>query len=138
MVLDITGQVNGITHLIWREDTNFIRCNDYISIYLVRYHNAFLFAHGGVSCTITHNVLLYIYLKNRIKIKPRIYTTDLLQNIIRVITKLPNSEQSSKRKVKTHMYVDRQNQSTTGKLWKPYWPWLGTGISKEMVSWIRF
>ena len=34
----------------------------------------------------------------------------------RVITKLPNSEQSSKGKVKTHKYINRQNQSTTGKL----------------------
>ena len=37
---------------------------------------------------------------------------------IRVITKLPNSEQSYKGKVKTHNYINRQNQSTTGKLWK--------------------
>ena len=51
---------------------------------------------------------------------------------IRVITKLPNSEQSYKGKVKTHKYINRQNQSTTGKLWKPEWPWLGTGISKEV------
>jgi hypothetical protein len=36
--------------------------------------------------------------------------------IIRVITKLPNSEQSYKGKVKTHNYINRQNQSTTGKL----------------------
>jgi hypothetical protein len=35
---------------------------------------------------------------------------------IRVITKLPNSEQSSKGKDKTHKYINRQNQSTTGKL----------------------
>ena len=35
---------------------------------------------------------------------------------IRLITKLPNSEQSYKGKVKTHMYINRQNQSTTGKL----------------------
>ena len=35
---------------------------------------------------------------------------------IRVITKLPNSEQSYKGKVKTHNYTNRQNQSTTGKL----------------------
>jgi hypothetical protein len=35
---------------------------------------------------------------------------------IRVITKLPNSEQSYKEKVKTHKYTNRQNQSTTGKL----------------------
>jgi hypothetical protein len=38
---------------------------------------------------------------------------------IRVITKLPNSEQSYKGKVKTHNYINRQNQSATGKLWKP-------------------
>jgi hypothetical protein len=35
---------------------------------------------------------------------------------IRVITKLPNSEQSYKGKVKTHNYLNRQDQSTTGKL----------------------
>ena len=35
---------------------------------------------------------------------------------IRVITKLPNSKQSSKGKVKTHKYINRQNQTTTGKL----------------------
>jgi hypothetical protein len=32
---------------------------------------------------------------------------------IRVTTKLPNSEQSYKGKVKTHKYINRQNQSTT-------------------------
>jgi len=36
-----------------------------------------------------------------------------------IITKLPNSEQSSKGKVKTLKYINRQNQSTTGKLGKP-------------------
>jgi hypothetical protein len=35
---------------------------------------------------------------------------------IRIITKLPNSEQSYKGKVKTHKYINRKNQSTTGKL----------------------
>jgi hypothetical protein len=39
-----------------------------------------------------------------------------LSSDIRVITKLPNSEQSYKGKVKTHNYINRQNQSTTGKL----------------------
>ena len=29
------------------------------------------------------------------------------------------TEQSYKGKVKTHNYINRQNQSTTGKLWKP-------------------
>jgi len=35
---------------------------------------------------------------------------------IRVITKLPNSEQSNKGKVKPHKFINTQNQSTTGKL----------------------
>jgi hypothetical protein len=35
---------------------------------------------------------------------------------ISVITKLPNSEQSYKGKVKTHNYINRQNQTTPGKL----------------------
>jgi len=41
---------------------------------------------------------------------------------IRVITKLPNTEQSSKGKGKTHKSTNRQDQSTTGKLGKPQWP----------------
>ena len=40
----------------------------------------------------------------------------IIMRLIRVITKLPNSEQSYKGKVKTHKYINRQNQSTTGKL----------------------
>ena len=30
--------------------------------------------------------------------------------------KIPNSEQSYNGKIKTHNYINRQNQSTTGKL----------------------
>jgi hypothetical protein len=37
---------------------------------------------------------------------------EILEKVdIRVITKLPNSEQSYKGKVKTHKYINRQNQS---------------------------
>jgi hypothetical protein len=40
-----------------------------------------------------------------------------MKNIsIRVITQLPNSEQSSEGKVKTRKYLNRQNQSTIRKL----------------------
>ena len=39
--------------------------------------------------------------------------------VLKVITKLPNSEQFSKGKVKTHKNINRQSQSTTGKLGKP-------------------
>ena len=41
---------------------------------------------------------------------------NLARWFIKVITKLPNSEQSYKGKVKTHNYINRQNKSTTGKL----------------------
>ena len=45
-----------------------------------------------------------------------IYEVCYTAYFIRVITKLPNSEQYYKGKVKTHKYINRQNQSTTGKL----------------------
>ena len=41
---------------------------------------------------------------------------------ISVITKSPNTEQSSKGKGKTHMSKNRKYQSTTGKVGKPQWP----------------
>ena len=37
---------------------------------------------------------------------------------IKVITKLPNSEQSYKGKVKTHNYINRQNQKIEKKIVK--------------------
>ena len=49
----------------------------------------------------------YFFSETNKFIEPKLY-------IIRVITKLPNSEQSYKGKVKTHNYINRQNQSTTG------------------------
>jgi hypothetical protein len=62
------------------------------------------------------------------------YSTLLYEFSTALTTILPNTEQSSKGKVKTHKSTNRQNQSTTGKLGKPQWPRLGTGISKEMVG----
>ena len=79
---------------------------------------------------------LYIHVYEIMKRKFELWWSTILP--IRVITKLPNTDQSSKGKVKTHTSTNRQNQSTTGKLAKPQWPWLGTRISKEMVGWIRF
>jgi hypothetical protein len=46
---------------------------------------------------------------------PKGYSKAAIQPI-RVITKLPNTEQSCKGKGKTHKSTNRQNQSTTGKL----------------------
>ena len=55
----------------------------------------------------------YLDLSQNVKIRDVPYS---LKSPIKVITKLPNSEQSYKGKVKTHNYINRQNQSTTGKL----------------------
>ena len=50
---------------------------------------------------------------------------------IRVITKLPNSEQSYKGKVKTHKYINRQNQSTTTNCENRSDPDLGQAFLKK-------
>ena len=65
-------------------------------------------------------------MRERLEIKEKMHkwkkrttsTVRLWSQHIRVITKLPNSEQFYKAKVKTHNCINRQNQSTTGKLWK--------------------
>ena len=74
---------------------------------------------------------------HRVKLSVHI-STNWLWRQIREITKLPNIEQSSKGKGKTHWLTNRQNQSTIGQLGEPQWSWLSTGISKEMVVLIRF
>ena len=64
---------------------------------------------------------------------------------IRVITKLPNSKQSYKRKVKTHNYINRQNQSTTEKLWRKFQIFIflivhinvNTGVFCLIISYLR-
>ena len=66
--------------------------------------------HLTIYLSIWLSICLYIYIS---------YSTSLWRRQIKVITKLPNSEQSYKGKVKTHNYINRQNQSRTGKLWKP-------------------
>jgi hypothetical protein len=53
---------------------------------------------------------------NPIKQPNQIPIVFIIIHIIRVITKLPNAEQSYKGKVKTHKNINRQNQLTTGKL----------------------
>ena len=59
----------------------------------------------------------------RLQFLPRNQRTLMLiaktNKYIRVITKLPNSEQSYKGKVKTHKYINRQNQSNNRKIGKP-------------------
>ena len=59
----------------------------------------------------------------RLQFLPRNQRTLMLiaktNKYIRVITKLPNSEQSYKGKVKNHKYINRQNQSNNRKIGKP-------------------
>ena len=51
-----------------------------------------------------------------LRYKTELEKATIQSKVNKVITKLPNSEQSYKGKVKTHNYINRQNQSTTGKL----------------------
>ena len=60
-----------------------------------------------------HGIKIYVMFRTYPPFFP--YTTIFkvyTHSQIRVITKLPNSEQSNKGKVKTHKYINRQNQST--------------------------
>ena len=50
------------------------------------------------------------------KSKLNLFNDEIYCLKIRVITKLPNTEQSVNGKGKTHKSTNRQNQSTTGKL----------------------
>ena len=59
---------------------------------------------------------VHISVEGCTKIRDEIVTFFDSDKVIKVITKLPNSEQSYKGKVQTHNYINRQNQSTTGKL----------------------
>ena len=70
-----------------------------------------------IGFTTTYVIGAYHY--KRCEIESRSGKVFSIHHYIRVITKLPNSGQSYKGKVKTHNYINRQNQSTTGKLWKP-------------------
>ena len=67
----------------------------------------------NTECTY-HCIIMHIFEKQKQKEKQSIIK--LNKQSIKVITKLPNSEQSYKGKVQTHNYINRQNQSTTGKL----------------------
>jgi hypothetical protein len=64
---------------------------------------------------IAHNPSLnnFLFVDKTNKDKLVMKLSDAVTISIRVITKLPNSEQSYKGKVKTHKYINRQNQSTT-------------------------
>ena len=68
-------------------------------------------AHGGFQPISPDMASFGMYLSTLMAL----FWTEFMQEI-RVITKLPNSEQSYKGKVKTQNYINRQNQSTTGKL----------------------
>ena len=58
----------------------------------------------------------YAQYRNIGKPNKLLYEPGKWQIKVHVITTLPNSEQSSEGKVKTHKYINRQDQSTTGKL----------------------
>jgi hypothetical protein len=79
-------------HWVWCCYDNCFTCFVRFRFYVIINWHFQLFWWYGISCFSFH-LMLYK---------------------IRVITKLPNSEQSYKGKVKTPKYINRQNQSTTG------------------------
>ena len=85
--------------------------------------NLAVFCNGSCCPKLSHNsfwIDVLLMLSNQIVIiMCCILSLSSSIRLIRVITKLPNSEQSDKGKVNTHNYINRQNQSTIGKLWKP-------------------
>ena len=89
--------------------------------FLIRVYSV-LMSNDKVRSPLTDMINIFLTLHEivfRIKYIKKISINEIKQIImseIRVITKLPNSEQSYKGKVKTHNYINRQNQSTTGKL----------------------
>ena len=74
----------------------------------------YIFVYPGCRVNLTHrqNTQNTDKKANNNEVKLLDYSYCLLL-LIRVITKLLNSEQSYKGKVKTHNYINRQNQSTT-------------------------
>ena len=64
--------------------------------------------------TLFHSSVHYVPVLVKGLYQTESYSSHVMQ-LIRIITKLPNSEQSYTGKVKTHKYINRQNQSTTGK-----------------------
>ena len=77
----------------------------------------YLFQLGGISYSLLFSKPFFDFEMLDKGINFKMFTSSSYVMIIRIITKLPNSEQSYKGKVKTHNYINRQNQSTTGKLW---------------------
>jgi hypothetical protein len=63
--------------------------------------------------------LYHIFKQESIQGRGTIKGRSVIKVGVMVLEKLPNSEQSSKGKVKTHKHIHRQNQSTTAKLGKP-------------------
>jgi hypothetical protein len=55
----------------------------------------------------------FVWIINLKEISDETGNSSIWINQIRIITKLPNSEQSNNGKDKTHKYINRQNQSTT-------------------------
>jgi hypothetical protein len=85
--------------------------NFFVNVWRKNIFDIYVTEYGTALTTILPILFLYL---NTVTV-----TAGTFEREIKVITKLPNSEQSYKGKVQTHNYINRQNQPTTGKLWKP-------------------
>ena len=93
----------------------YMNIRDYSTLHLdTNQSKGTVCSNKGYGCIWTRETIQH-YTSTQIKVKEQLVVRkDRDVNEIRVITKLPNSEQSYKGKVK----INRQNQSTTGKLWE--------------------
>jgi hypothetical protein len=77
---------------------------------------------GFEPCLVKPKTIKLVFVASLLSTQPSVVRANTARFGIRSVcqsgakTKLPNSEQSSKGKVKIHKYINRQNQSTTGKL----------------------
>ena len=84
--------------------------------------NFCLFAYGGIQSILCCVFALFAFVLCTISLDcPFFVALSVFSNVYlsganKGNNKLPNSEQSYKGKIKTHNYINRQNQSTTGKL----------------------
>jgi hypothetical protein len=106
---------NLIERIFWTSNINIKTDQLTVTLTSSHYYNKIVFYHFCFAC---HKTRLFNFYPGyeMSKISTFFYHNN---QSIRAITKLPNSEQSSKGKVKTHRYINRQNQSTIGKLGKP-------------------
>jgi hypothetical protein len=121
MVNKGNNKITELRTILQRESQNYKQVKNvnivFVNVSRKNIFDIYVTEYGTALTTILPILFLYLYTVTVTTVEPSIH--DIMNPStwsIRVITKLPNSEQSYKGKVKTYNYINRQNQSTTGKL----------------------